>query len=435
MLTSKERIMAQNYRNQSGQSDESRGGRYQGGSERDRYRTGGEQHSSGDWYNRSRGFPSEESGYRRDRNRDEGDREQSNRNYQTRGSSGASYPSERSYRGDYERENPSRYDEGRFDENTRWQSAGEDDYGSEDFLRNRGTSTTRWQEDENDQGGYFGTGSYADDRDASQGFQRDFYRARAQQERDFGSYRDRKTSDYGNYGRSYYGSQPNYERGQEDQSRQWRGQRSDYENRNYGNQSGGSQGFGQSSGSRNYGGGGRDIQGSSRNYAQSYGQSNDQNYRSASGSQSFRGRGPQGYQRSDERLKEMICERLTDDPNIDASNVTIDVTSQIVKLSGTVDDRSTKYEIEELVERMGGVKDIDNQLRVQSSRSGSQFGSQQSSTSQSASPGTTGQQQRGGSDWEAGSSSTTANTSRSTGTSSGASTSGSPSSGSTTKRN
>lgn len=117
-------------------------------------------------------------------------------------------------------------------------------------------------------------------------------------------------------------------------------------------------------------------------------------YSSYAGSQSFRGRGPQGYQRSDARLKELICERLTDDPAIDASNITIDVTAQVVKLTGTVDDRRTKYEIEELIENFGGVKDIDNQLRVQSSSFGHRGGQ-------------SGQQLRGGSDWEPGSSSLT----------------------------
>jgi hypothetical protein len=91
-----------------------------------------------------------------------------------------------------------------------------------------------------------------------------------------------------------------------------------------------------------------------------------------------RGKGPKGYTRSDERLKEVICEKLTDDPMIDASEINIEVTGQAVKLTGTVDDRSTKYEVEELVERCGGVKDIDNQLRV---RSGSQIGSQGGSQS------------------------------------------------------
>jgi BON domain-containing protein len=62
---------------------------------------------------------------------------------------------------------------------------------------------------------------------------------------------------------------------------------------------------------------------------------------------------------------------------IDASEINVEVTSQIVKLTGTVDDRSTKYDVEELIERCGGVKDIDNQLRVRSGSSQrSQLGSQ-----------------------------------------------------------
>lgn len=83
----------------------------------------------------------------------------------------------------------------------------------------------------------------------------------------------------------------------------------------------------------------------------------------------FRGRGPKGYERSDERLREMICERLTDDPRIDASDVHIEVKDKVVKLTGQVPDRRTKYEIEDVVEHCGGVKDIDNQVRVRSSSS------------------------------------------------------------------
>jgi osmotically-inducible protein OsmY len=98
-----------------------------------------------------------------------------------------------------------------------------------------------------------------------------------------------------------------------------------------------------------------------------------------------RGKGPKGYTRSDDRLKEIICEKLTDDPMIDASEINVEVTSQIVRLTGTVDDRSTKYDVEELIEHCGGVKDIDNQLRVRSGSSqrsqlGSQGGSMESAT-------------------------------------------------------
>jgi hypothetical protein len=80
---------------------------------------------------------------------------------------------------------------------------------------------------------------------------------------------------------------------------------------------------------------------------------------------SHRGRGPRGYERSDERLREIICERLTDDPYIDASDVHVEVSSRKVQLSGTVANRRTKYEIEELIERSTNVRDIDNQLKVQ----------------------------------------------------------------------
>lgn len=79
--------------------------------------------------------------------------------------------------------------------------------------------------------------------------------------------------------------------------------------------------------------------------------------------ESYRGRGPKGYRRSDERLRETICERLTDDPRIDASEIEVDVQQQKVTLRGSVGDRSTKYAVEELVER-AGAHDIENQLRV-----------------------------------------------------------------------
>jgi hypothetical protein len=127
-----------------------------------------------------------------------------------------------------------------------------------------------------------------------------------------------------------------------------------------------------------------------------------------------RGKGPKGYTRSDDRLKEVICEKLTDDPMIDASEISVEVTSQIVKLTGTVDDRGTKYDVEELIERCGGVKDIDNQLRVRSQRSqsGSQGGSMESAggsygsgTSQASGSGmsqTTSQSAREGSSGSSG---------------------------------
>lgn len=77
-----------------------------------------------------------------------------------------------------------------------------------------------------------------------------------------------------------------------------------------------------------------------------------------------RGKGPQGWQRSDERIREMICEALTDDEHIDASHIDIVVTNGEVTLTGTVSDRAMKRMAEDIVERLSGVHDVTNQLKV-----------------------------------------------------------------------
>lgn len=81
---------------------------------------------------------------------------------------------------------------------------------------------------------------------------------------------------------------------------------------------------------------------------------------------SHRGRGPKGYRPSDERLKEIICERLTDDPFIDASEVNIDVSGGEVTLQGTVQVRQQKFAIEDVVADVSGVTEIHNRLSVAS---------------------------------------------------------------------
>lgn len=76
------------------------------------------------------------------------------------------------------------------------------------------------------------------------------------------------------------------------------------------------------------------------------------------------GRGPKGYRRSDERIREDVNERLTDDPYLDASNIEVTVDATIVTLTGTVEDRRDKRRAESLAEMVAGVTDISNQLRV-----------------------------------------------------------------------
>jgi hypothetical protein len=83
------------------------------------------------------------------------------------------------------------------------------------------------------------------------------------------------------------------------------------------------------------------------------------------GADDHRGRGPKGYTRSDDRLKEDICERLTDDAHIDASEINVEVEKGVVRLSGQVSDRWMKYHVEDVIDRCAGVKDIDNRLSTQ----------------------------------------------------------------------
>jgi osmotically-inducible protein OsmY len=79
---------------------------------------------------------------------------------------------------------------------------------------------------------------------------------------------------------------------------------------------------------------------------------------------SHRGRGPRGYRPSDERLREIICERLTDDPFIDASDVTVSVDQGEVTVQGSVQVRPQKYAIEDLIADVPGVTQLHNYIRV-----------------------------------------------------------------------
>jgi hypothetical protein len=74
-------------------------------------------------------------------------------------------------------------------------------------------------------------------------------------------------------------------------------------------------------------------------------------------------RGPKGYQRSDERMKEDISERIMQ-AHVDASDVTVNVVGGKVTLEGTVPDRYTKHYLEDLADAAPGVQDIENRIRV-----------------------------------------------------------------------
>jgi osmotically-inducible protein OsmY len=76
------------------------------------------------------------------------------------------------------------------------------------------------------------------------------------------------------------------------------------------------------------------------------------------------GKGPKGYKRSDERMLEEVCDRIACQGYIDASDVEVKVENGTVILTGTVGQRHHKRALEQMVERVHGVEDVQNALRL-----------------------------------------------------------------------
>lgn len=79
---------------------------------------------------------------------------------------------------------------------------------------------------------------------------------------------------------------------------------------------------------------------------------------------SYRGKGPKDYKRSSDRIREDVCDRLSDDDRLDATNIQVQVEGTDVVLTGTVNDRYQKRYAEDLVESISGVHNVENRLKV-----------------------------------------------------------------------
>jgi hypothetical protein len=79
---------------------------------------------------------------------------------------------------------------------------------------------------------------------------------------------------------------------------------------------------------------------------------------------SQRGRGPRGASRSDERVREQVCEALTVHDGVDASDVEVSVQDGEVVLFGTVPKHAMKRAAELAAERCRGITHVQNLLRV-----------------------------------------------------------------------
>jgi|GEM_PF-5465907 len=77
------------------------------------------------------------------------------------------------------------------------------------------------------------------------------------------------------------------------------------------------------------------------------------------------GKGPRSFRRSDESIREKVCEGLTDDPHVDASEIEVEVKNSEVILKGHVGDRDSKWRAEDIAEHVVGTTRVENQIRVQ----------------------------------------------------------------------
>ena len=80
-----------------------------------------------------------------------------------------------------------------------------------------------------------------------------------------------------------------------------------------------------------------------------------------------RGKGPRNYQRTDARIFEDVCEALTENDAVDASDMDVTVVKGEVSLMGTVATRRMKEIAEEIVLDVPGVAAVRNVLRSEPS--------------------------------------------------------------------
>ncbi|GGW42760.1 osmotic sensory protein [Gemmobacter lanyuensis] len=156
-----------------------------------------------------------------------------------------------------------------------------------------------------------------------------------------------------------------------------------------GQSGGGSYGYGMSGGLRgsqsagsSYGGWDADPWSSGGRFAGGMGQGAGLQPQREAGP--HRGKGPKGYTRSDDRIREDVSDRLSDDDMIDASEISIEVSGGEVSLEGTVSSREARRAAEDCVERCSGVTHVQNNLRVRDSAGTGSTGQSGQNTAQKA---------------------------------------------------
>ena len=168
---------------------------------------------------------------------------------------------------------------------------------------------------------------------------------------------DTRESRYGSYGRS--GAERGYSEGMRENS-----QRYNYPTGFRSNESYGGRGYGNERDRYDSGEDRGWWDRASDAVASWFGDEDAERRRHMDQQREHRGRGPKNYRRSDERIKEDVNDRLSDDYYVDASDIEVAVSNTEVTLTGTVNSRADKRRAEDIADSVSGVTNVENRLRV-----------------------------------------------------------------------
>jgi hypothetical protein len=277
------------------------------------------------------------------------------------------------------------------------------DYGAAQDYRNYGSSQGTYESRRSARG--YG------DYDEGRNYERDWERKGFEPERRYvsgetqrNSWNDRGSTADMSYGRNYGGGYRDPEA--RFSSRDF-GRESSYGGQSYGAQSYGDQSLGQSGyggyggqpyssygsgsyGTRGYGGYGREEERGEPRSGESFGQQLRETGQRFIGKVKRAFRGPKGYRRSDDRIREDVNDRLSEQYDLDPSEIEVSVTSGEVTLTGRVETRRDKFLAEEIADDVNGVTDVHNQLRVGRAQTSSTTGTAAGATQESANIGGAG---------------------------------------------
>lgn len=72
----------------------------------------------------------------------------------------------------------------------------------------------------------------------------------------------------------------------------------------------------------------------------------------------------QGPANSDDRIYDLVRQKLANDPDVKGGGLDVTVKSGVVTLKGTVHDAHAKDKAEKITKKVKGVTRVDNQLKI-----------------------------------------------------------------------